>query len=84
MNNYSESTYGEHIAKVYDLWYTEFDQSTISTLVELSKGGRALELGMTALAITDHDGLYGVVRFWRAATERGIRPIIGSIKGFLT
>ena len=46
MNNYSGSTYGEHIAEVYDLWYTEFDQSTISTLVELSKGGRALELGI--------------------------------------
>lgn len=39
---------------------------------------RALELGMDALAVTDHDGLYGVVRFWRAATERGIRPIIGA------
>jgi len=39
---------------------------------------RALELGMNALAITDHAGLYGAVRFWRAATERGIRPIIGT------
>ena len=39
---------------------------------------RAFELGMNALAITDHDGLYGVVHFWRAATERGIRPIIGT------
>jgi len=39
---------------------------------------RALELGMNALAITDHDGLYGIVRFWRAATERDIRPIIGT------
>ena len=39
---------------------------------------RALELGMNALAITDHDGLYGAVRFWRAAEERGICPIIGA------
>ena len=33
---------------------------------------------MGSLAITDHDGLYGVVRFNRAAGERGIKPIIGA------
>ena len=38
---------------------------------------RAEELGMDSLAVTDHDGLYGVVRSYRAARERGIRPIIG-------
>jgi error-prone DNA polymerase len=32
---------------------------------------------METLALTDHDGLYGVVRFWRAAREHGIKPIIG-------
>jgi error-prone DNA polymerase len=39
---------------------------------------RAKELGMEALAITDHDGLYGAVRFWQAAIQEGIRPIIGA------
>ena len=39
---------------------------------------RAAALGMPALAITDHDGLYGAVAFWRAARARGIRPIIGA------
>lgn len=39
---------------------------------------RAKELGMTALAITDHDGLYGAVRLYRAAKESGIKPIIGA------
>jgi error-prone DNA polymerase len=39
---------------------------------------RAAALGMPALAITDHDGLYGVVPFWRAARERGIHPVIGA------
>jgi error-prone DNA polymerase len=39
---------------------------------------RARELGMGRLAITDHDGLYGIVRFWRGALERGIKPIIGA------
>jgi len=39
---------------------------------------RAKELGMPALAITDHDGLYGAVRFYREARRAGIRPIIGA------
>ncbi|HUQ44078.1 MAG TPA: PHP domain-containing protein [Candidatus Limnocylindria bacterium] len=38
---------------------------------------RAAELGLSGLAITDHDGLYGVVRFTTAAAAAGIRPIIG-------
>ncbi|MDI7276524.1 MAG: DNA polymerase III subunit alpha, partial [Anaerolineae bacterium] len=39
---------------------------------------RAVELGYTALAITDHDGLYGAIPFYLAARERGIKPIIGA------
>jgi error-prone DNA polymerase len=38
----------------------------------------AADLGYPALALTDHDGLYGAVRFWRTARERGITPIIGA------
>ncbi len=38
---------------------------------------RASELGMRSLAITDHDGLYGIVRFCREARELGMKPIIG-------
>jgi error-prone DNA polymerase len=38
---------------------------------------RAKELNMPALAITDHDGLYGAIRFCREAKELGIKPIIG-------
>ena len=34
---------------------------------------RAAELGMPALALTDNDALYGVVTFWRAANEAGIK-----------
>ena len=37
----------------------------------------AAEHGMDALAITDTNGLYGAVRFWSAAKERGIKPIFG-------
>lgn len=39
---------------------------------------RAQELDMPALALTDHDGLYGIVKFIMAAREVGIKPIIGT------
>jgi error-prone DNA polymerase len=39
---------------------------------------RVVALGMSALAITDHDGLYGAVPFWRAARARGVHPVIGA------
>lgn len=38
---------------------------------------RVKELGQTAVAITDHGNMYGAVEFWKAATEAGIKPIIG-------
>jgi DNA polymerase III alpha subunit len=37
----------------------------------------AVRLGLSGLAITDHQGLYGVVRFASAAQEAGLRPVIG-------
>jgi error-prone DNA polymerase len=39
---------------------------------------RAMALGYPALALTDHDGLYGAIRFWQAAKERGLKAIIGA------
>ena len=38
---------------------------------------RVKELGMDSAAITDHGVMYGVIDFYRAAREAGIRPIIG-------
>src|SRR5689334_4549068 len=38
---------------------------------------RAAELGLAGLAVTDHDGLYGVVRFTTAMQAVGVRPILG-------
>ena len=35
------------------------------------------ELGMDSVAITDHGVLYGAVEFYKKATEKGIKPIIG-------
>jgi error-prone DNA polymerase len=37
----------------------------------------AQRLGMPALAITDHDGLYGAVRFYQACKAAGVKPIVG-------
>ena len=39
--------------------------------------GRAAELGMPALSITDHGTMFGVIEFYRAAKKAGIKPIIG-------
>ena len=38
----------------------------------------AKELGMDSLALTDHGNIYGAVEFFKKATERGIKPIIGT------
>src|SRR6267154_2535723 len=38
---------------------------------------KAHELKFPALAITDHGVLYGVIDFYQAAREKGIKPIIG-------
>ena len=38
---------------------------------------RARELGMPAVAITDHGVLYGVIDFYREAQKQGVKPIIG-------
>ena len=52
-------------------------QSRIKTLVE-----RAGALGMPALGITDHGVMFGVLDFFRACTDAGIKPIIG-MEGYL-
>ena len=38
---------------------------------------RAKELGMPALAITDHGVMYGVIDFYKTCQKAGIKPIIG-------
>ena len=37
----------------------------------------AKKLGMSAIAITDHGNMYGVVDFYKAAKAEGIKPILG-------
>ena len=38
---------------------------------------RAKELGMNAIALTDHGVMYGVIDFYKACKKEGIKPIIG-------
>ena len=44
----------------------------IKELVQCAK-----DLGMDSMAVTDHGVMYGVIDFYRAAREAGIKPIIG-------
>ena len=46
--------------------------SKISELVKHAK-----ELGMPAVALTDHGALYGAIEFYKEAKKQGIKPIIG-------
>jgi DNA polymerase-3 subunit alpha len=43
---------------------------------------RAKEMGMPAIAITDHGTMFGVIEFYQKATKAGIKPIIG-LEGYL-
>lgn len=46
-----------------------------SKIKEITK--RAAKLGMDSLAITDHGVMYGVIDFYKAAKEAGIKPVLG-------
>ncbi len=39
---------------------------------------RAKELGMTAIALTDHGNMFGAIKFYKAAQKAGLKPIIGA------
>jgi DNA polymerase-3 subunit alpha len=52
--------------------------SKIKKLVKRTK-----ELGMPAVAITDHGTMFGVIEFYQAAKAVGVKPIIG-LEGYLS
>jgi SAM-dependent methyltransferase len=58
MKDYITSTYGDHLAGVYDEWFSHVEDAAIDCLTELSKGGRVLELGIgtgrVALPLSAH------------------------------
>lgn len=56
--------------------HTEY--SLLDGLSKIPKlAAQAKIMGMPALAITDHGSLYGAIKFYKAAREEGINPIIG-------
>lgn len=53
--------------------YSLLDGSTrIKDLVNRTK-----ELGMNAVALTDHGAMYGIIQFYKLAKDAGINPILG-------
>jgi DNA polymerase-3 subunit alpha len=47
----------------------------LSSCQELAK--HAVEMGMPAIALTDHGAMYGAVQFYKSCRDAGIKPIIG-------
>ena len=46
--------------------------SKVEDLVKTAK-----DMGMTALALTDHGAMYGAIEFYKACKDAGIKPIVG-------
>src|SRR5215471_3627279 len=56
--------------------HTEFSlQDSVVRIPELVE--RAAALGMPAVAVTDQNNLFAMVKFYREALKRGVKPIIG-------
>lgn len=56
--------------------HTEY--STLDSTVRTEElVARAAELGMPAVAMTDHGNLYAAVEFYQNATKAGVKPILG-------
>ena len=56
--------------------HTEYSLLDGATRIS-SIADKAIELGQSAVAITDHGVMYGVVEFYNALREKGVKPIIG-------
>jgi ubiquinone/menaquinone biosynthesis C-methylase UbiE len=46
MDRYSNETYGDRVASVYDAMYADVDSHAIDALAALAQGGKVLELGI--------------------------------------
>ena len=56
--------------------HTEFSlQDSVVRIPELTE--RAAKLRMPALAVTDQNNLFAMVKFYREALKQGVKPIIG-------
>ncbi len=56
--------------------HTEFSlQDSVVRIPELVE--RVAALGMPAVAVTDHNNLFAMVKFYREALKHGVKPIVG-------
>jgi error-prone DNA polymerase len=55
--------------------YFSLLDGAVSPEALVEAAGRA---GMLSLALTDHDGLYGIPAFFTAAKRAGVKPILGA------
>ncbi|HQO39039.1 MAG TPA: DNA polymerase III subunit alpha [Spirochaetota bacterium] len=54
------------------------DNSILDGAITLSDMvARAVEMGMPAIALTDHGNMFGAIEFYQKAMKAGIKPIIG-------
>ena len=54
------------------------DYSLLDGACEISRlVDRAAELKMPAVAVTDHGNLFAAIKFYDAALNRGVKPIVG-------
>src|SRR6185437_15943643 len=59
-----------HVASSFSLRY--------GTATPAALAARAARLGMSSLALTDRDGLYGAYKHVQACADAGIRPLLGA------
>jgi len=65
-----------HVASSYSLRY--------GTATPAALAARAAGLGMSALALTDRDSLYGAFKHVQACADAGIKPLLGADLGLLS
>ncbi len=75
----------EHGKIIMDIKKSQFTHLHVHSHYSLLDGlakpdelvSRAKELGMTAIALTDHGNMYGAIEFYKKAKKAGIKPILG-------
>ncbi|MCK4571110.1 DNA polymerase III subunit alpha, partial [Candidatus Bipolaricaulota bacterium] len=69
---------GSKLASPFVHLHVHSEYSILDSSCKISKLlDRAEELGMDAIALTDHGVMSGVIKFYRQAVRRNIKPIIG-------
>ena len=64
--------------------HTHSDDSLLDGLSKIpALVQRAKDLGMNAVAVTDHGNMYGAIELYKEAKKQGIKPIIG-MEGYVT